>query len=153
MVETETKFPSRRKEERRADDRADGVDAVRDAAARNRPVVRRRRRRVAVRRGPSMLDFAWPHDGQWRMTPSVDVAESDKEFEITAELPGMSEKDVELTLANGKLGHQGREEGRARGAKGRLLFVRAPLRLVRARLRAAAGVEPARSRRRSPRAC
>ena len=49
------------------------------------------------------LDFAWPHDAQWRMTPSVDVAESDKAFEITAELPGMSENDVELTLANGSL--------------------------------------------------
>jgi len=49
------------------------------------------------------LEFAWSRDAQWRVTPVVDVAESDKEFEITAELPGMSEKDVELMLANGSL--------------------------------------------------
>ena len=53
--------------------------------------------------GRSMLDFAWPHDGQRRMNPAVDVAENDKAFEITAELPGMSEKDVELTLTNDNL--------------------------------------------------
>jgi HSP20 family protein len=53
--------------------------------------------------GRSPLDFAWPREAQWRVTPVVDVAESDKAFEIAAELPGMSEKDVELTLANGNL--------------------------------------------------
>ena len=53
--------------------------------------------------GRSPFDLAWPRDGQWRLNPAVDVAESDKAFEITAELPGMSEKDVELTLANGNL--------------------------------------------------
>lgn len=52
----------------------------------------------------SPLDLVgWPRNGQWRVTPAVDVAESDKDFELTAELPGMSEKDVELTLANGNL--------------------------------------------------
>ncbi len=35
--------------------------------------------------------------------PAVDVAESDKAYEITAELPGMAEKDVEVKLANGAL--------------------------------------------------
>jgi HSP20 family protein len=53
--------------------------------------------------GRSPLDFAWPRDAQWRVTPAVDVAESDNEFEISAELPGMNETDVELTLANGNL--------------------------------------------------
>jgi HSP20 family protein len=53
--------------------------------------------------GRNPLDFAWPRDAHWRVTPAVDVAESDKDFELTAELPGMSEKDVELTLANGNL--------------------------------------------------
>ena len=53
--------------------------------------------------GRSALDLAWPRDAQWRLNPAVDVAENDKAFEITAELPGMSEKDVELTLADGNL--------------------------------------------------
>jgi HSP20 family protein len=54
--------------------------------------------------GRNPLDFVgWPREAQWRLTPAVDVAESDKDFEITAELPGMNENDVELTLANGNL--------------------------------------------------
>jgi HSP20 family protein len=45
-------------------------------------------------------------------TPVVNVAETDKEFEITAELPGISEKDVDVTLADGVLTVKGekREE-------------------------------------------
>jgi HSP20 family protein len=35
--------------------------------------------------------------------PSVDVHETDKGLEITAELPGVDEKDVDVTLANGTL--------------------------------------------------
>ena len=33
------------------------------------------------------------------MTPAIDVAEDDKGFAITAELPGMTEKDVDITVA------------------------------------------------------
>lgn len=35
--------------------------------------------------------------------PTVDAAETEQEYQITAELPGMTEKDVEVTLANGML--------------------------------------------------
>ncbi len=35
--------------------------------------------------------------------PSVDVKETDKAYEVTAELPGMSEKDIELSLSDGLL--------------------------------------------------
>ena len=35
--------------------------------------------------------------------PSVEVSETDREVRITAELPGLSEKDVELMLDNGML--------------------------------------------------
>lgn len=35
--------------------------------------------------------------------PAVDVAEKDNAFEITAELPGMDEKDIEVKLTNGGL--------------------------------------------------
>jgi HSP20 family protein len=34
------------------------------------------------------------------LTPTMDVAETDKEIEITAELPGLEEKDVEITAAD-----------------------------------------------------
>ena len=35
--------------------------------------------------------------------PAVDIEEKDNAYEITAEMPGMDEKDVEVTLANGGL--------------------------------------------------
>lgn len=51
----------------------------------------------------------WPHFGAFDMglptaftastvSPSVDVSETDKQYEITVELPGMDESDVEVTL-------------------------------------------------------
>ena len=39
----------------------------------------------------------------WGTAPAVDIAESDKAFEFTAELPGMDEKSIEIKLANGGL--------------------------------------------------
>ncbi len=49
-----------------------------------------------------------PAAGNWgqgwsTFTPAVNVAETDKEYRITAELPGMDEKDIELTLHNDHL--------------------------------------------------
>lgn len=42
-------------------------------------------------------------DGSGEMQPKVDVCETDKEIEVTAELPGIDEKDIDVTLANGIL--------------------------------------------------
>ncbi|MDO9623815.1 MAG: Hsp20/alpha crystallin family protein [Pseudomonas sp.] len=35
--------------------------------------------------------------------PAVDIAEKEKSFEITVELPGMDEKNIEIKLSNGNL--------------------------------------------------
>jgi HSP20 family protein len=40
-------------------------------------------------------------------TPAMDVVEKDKSYEISAELPGLSDKDVEIHVANGVLTIQG----------------------------------------------
>jgi len=37
------------------------------------------------------------------ITPKVDVSETKKDIQVTAELPGMEEKDVEVTFADGLL--------------------------------------------------
>jgi HSP20 family protein len=42
-------------------------------------------------------------DKAWDIAPAVDVAEKEKEFEITAELPGLDDKNVEVKLSNGTL--------------------------------------------------
>jgi HSP20 family protein len=39
----------------------------------------------------------------WPAMPAVDLEEKDGEFAITAELPGLDEKNVEVKLANGTL--------------------------------------------------
>jgi HSP20 family protein len=55
------------------------------------------------RRSLSGIDPFWRRGASLVAAPAVDVAESDKAFEITAELPGMSEKDLSVTLASGAL--------------------------------------------------
>jgi HSP20 family protein len=42
--------------------------------------------------------------------PAVDIAEKDKAFEITAELPGLDVKDVEVTLRNGNIVIKGEKQ-------------------------------------------
>ena len=48
----------------------------------------------------------------WDVAPAVNIAETDKAYEITAELPGIDEKSVDVSVANGALTIKGekREE-------------------------------------------
>jgi HSP20 family protein len=39
----------------------------------------------------------------WSIAPAIDLVEKDKEYEITAELPGIDEKNVEIKVAHGTL--------------------------------------------------
>ena len=52
----------------------------------------------------------WRRDIAWEKVPAVDVAEKDKAYEITVELPGMDEKDIEVTVANGVLTIKGEKK-------------------------------------------
>jgi HSP20 family protein len=49
-------------------------------------------------------------EGMFAAAPSVDVKETDTEYEVSAELPGMDEKDVELTLADNLLTIRGEKK-------------------------------------------
>lgn len=51
----------------------------------------------------SFFDFGWPSDAGSSLAPAVDVVEKDKEYEITAELPGLDDKNIEVKLSNGML--------------------------------------------------
>jgi HSP20 family protein len=42
--------------------------------------------------------------------PVVDVVEGDKAYEITAELPGMDEKNIEVKIADGRLTIKGEKQ-------------------------------------------
>ncbi len=54
--------------------------------------------------------------GGWPVSPAFDLVEKDKEYEITAELPGVDEKDVEVRLSNHLLTIRG-EKSAAREEK------------------------------------
>ncbi|MGB8277921.1 MAG: Hsp20/alpha crystallin family protein [Methylovirgula sp.] len=51
----------------------------------------------------SLLDLSWPREAGFGLAPAVDVVEKDKEYEITAELPGLDEKNIEVKVSNGTL--------------------------------------------------
>jgi HSP20 family protein len=58
---------------------------------------------------PTMASSAWPQ---------VDVAETDTEYKVTAEVPGLEEKDVELTLQDNALTISGERKGEHEERKG-----------------------------------
>lgn len=59
------------------------------------------------------------------VAPAVDVAEKDQAYELTVELPGIDEKDIEIKLANGMLTIAGeKKESREEKDKGYYLSER-----------------------------
>lgn len=58
----------------------------------------------------------WGGRGDW---PSIDVEETDKDYRVTAELPGMEERDVEVLLQDGVLTIRGEKkvEGESRNRR------------------------------------
>lgn len=54
----------------------------------------------------------WPRELAWGAKPAVDITEKENAFEVTAELPGLDEKTIEVKLVNGGLTIKGekREE-------------------------------------------
>ena len=46
----------------------------------------------------------------WASTPAVDIVEKDKAYEVTAELPGMDESNIEVKVANGMLTIKGEKK-------------------------------------------
>lgn len=70
---------------------------------------------VALQREIDRLfeDFThtWPTvGGTSELIPSMDVVETDKEIEITAELPGLQEKDVQVNFADDVLTIKGEKK-------------------------------------------
>lgn len=54
-------------------------------------------------------DIAFPN-GNGMITPAVDVSENDKAITLTAELPGMEDKDVDLTVRDGVMTLKGEKK-------------------------------------------
>ena len=58
---------------------------------------------LPTRRSMFDIEPMWQPEITWETTPVVDIAESEKAYELTAELPGMDEKNIEVKVANGNL--------------------------------------------------
>jgi len=52
----------------------------------------------------------WGRESTWPTAPAVDFTDTDKAYEITAELPGLDEKNVEVKVANGVLTIKGEKQ-------------------------------------------
>ena len=49
------------------------------------------------------IDNLFRRDAGFSVSPAIDIAEKDKAFEVTAELPGLDAKDIDLQLSDGVL--------------------------------------------------
>jgi HSP20 family protein len=66
------------------------------------------------RRSMFAVEPFWQHRGTRHIAPAVNIADYEKAYEITAELPGLDEKNVEMKVTNGALTIRGEkldEEG------------------------------------------
>jgi HSP20 family protein len=52
---------------------------------------------LGMERREADLEGSWPHKGSW---PHIEMAKTGKEIKVTAELPGLDEKDVRVELSN-----------------------------------------------------
>jgi HSP20 family protein len=66
--------------------------------------------RSPFRRSVFDLEPFWRRELSWETAPAMDIAETEKAYEITAELPGMSESDVEVVASDGGLTIKGEKK-------------------------------------------
>jgi HSP20 family protein len=52
----------------------------------------------------------WNAERAFAGAPAVDIAEKEKAYEVTAELPGLDEKNIEVTLSGGMLSIKGEKQ-------------------------------------------
>jgi HSP20 family protein len=103
MAEAATKLPVK------AEHETSGGSAVRPLEALRREIDRLFENfdggfwRSPFRRSAFNLEPLFQRELTWSGTPAVDIVEKDKAYEITAELPGIDEKNVEVNVANGML--------------------------------------------------
>jgi HSP20 family protein len=113
MAETVTKLPVKHE---KASERASALEAWRPFDALRREVEQlfddfgRDFWRLPTRRSLFDIEPFWRRETAWEAAPAVDIAESEKAYEITAELPGMDEKNIEVKVANGNLTIKGEKQ-------------------------------------------
>lgn len=56
------------------------------------------------------IEAFWRRDLGFNVTPAIDIVEKEKAFELTAELPGLDVKDIDIQLDNGTLTIKGEKQ-------------------------------------------
>ena len=59
--------------------------------------------RTPLRRSAFDIEPFWQRDVTFSSAPAVDIVEKDKAYEMTAELLGLDEKNIEVKISNGDL--------------------------------------------------
>jgi HSP20 family protein len=62
------------------------------------------------RRSAFDVEPFWRRELTWAATPAMDIVETDKAYEITAELPGLSESDVQVAASGDGLTIKGEKK-------------------------------------------
>jgi HSP20 family protein len=65
---------------------------------------------VPFRRSVFDMEPLWRHEVAAGGSPATDIVEKDKAYEITAELPGLEEKDVQINVADNVLTIRGEKK-------------------------------------------
>jgi len=56
------------------------------------------------------IESFWRRDLGFNLAPAMDIVEKDKAFEVTAELPGLEAKGIDVQLSNGMLTIKGEKQ-------------------------------------------
>jgi HSP20 family protein len=56
------------------------------------------------------IEPLWRREIKWQAAPSVDIVEAEGAYEVTAELPGIDAKDIEVKLVNDELSINGEKQ-------------------------------------------
>ena len=71
------------------------------------------------------IELFWRRELGFSVSPAMDVVEKDGAFEVTAELPGLDAKDIDVQIANGMLTIKGeKKEEKEEKTKGRYVSER-----------------------------
>lgn len=66
--------------------------------------------RLPFRRSAFDVEPFWRRQLTWAAAPAADIVEKDNTYEVTVELPGLDEKNIEVKLANGRLTIKGERQ-------------------------------------------
>jgi HSP20 family protein len=114
MAEASTKLPVKKQE--KAAERSSALQARRPFESLRRDVDRlfedfnRDLWSFPFRRSIFDIEPFWQREWAWGAAPAVDIVEKDNAYEITAELPGLDDKDIEVQLADGGLTIKGQKQ-------------------------------------------